>query len=54
MGFLWLLAVPSQRARPAGVPSSLCKRTRFDGKMMPNEERCGVRGAVFGHEAHFH
>ena len=54
MGFSWFLAVPSQRARPAGVPSSLCRRARFDGKMMRNEERCGVRGAIFGLEAHFH
>ena len=54
MGFSWVLAGPAQRARPADVPTPLSGRKRFDGKMMRNEERCGVRGAIFGPEAHFH
>ena len=54
MGFSWLLAGPALRAQLADVPTALSMRRRFDGKMMRSEERYGVRGAIFGLNAHFH
>ena len=54
MGFSWVLAGRAQGVRPADVPNLHSSRTRLDDKMMRNEERCGVRGAIFGPETHFH
>jgi hypothetical protein len=48
MGFSWVLGRPVQRARPADVSTPLSRRTRFDGKMMRNEEQCGCEEPFSG------